>query len=281
MNDHKIYELFTFNNLELNMKTIKLLLVAIAITAFSNVNAQTAEDIVANYFENTGGIDNWKKIEGLKFEANVSQMGMEIPINMIQLKDGRQATVITFQGKEIKQGVFDGETLWSVNFMSMKAEKSDAETTAITKQASIEFPDPFLNYKENGFTIALDGEETVDGTETFKIKLTKKPIIVEGKEEENVVYYFFDKENFVPIATRSEVKSGPSKGKMSENTFSDYQEVEGAGIYFPFSRTMGANIAPDGQAPSITMKTIMINPTVDAAIFSFPEEEAVPATKDN
>ena len=43
----------------------------------------------------------------------------------------------------------------------------------MVKQATVEFPDPFLNYKENGFTIALDGEETIDGAETFKIKLTK------------------------------------------------------------------------------------------------------------
>lgn len=261
------------------MKTFKLLLIAFAITAFTQVNAQTAEEIVANYFENTGGIDNWKKIEGIKFEASVNQMGMEIPIEVVQLSDGRMATTINFQGKEIKQGVFDGETLWSTNFMSMKAEKSDPETTAMTKQAGLEFPDAFLNYKENGFTIELDGEETIDGTDTFKIKLTKKPIIVEGKEEENIVYYFFDKDNFVPIASRAEIKSGPTKGQMAESTFSDYQEVEGAGIYFPFSQTMGASMAPGGEAPTITFKSIEINPTVDDSLFAFPKEEATPTTK--
>jgi outer membrane lipoprotein-sorting protein len=261
------------------MKNFKLLLVAFALTAFAQVNAQTAEEIVANYFENTGGVDNWKKIKGIKFVATVNQMGMEIPIEMVQLGDGRMATTITFQGKEIKQGVFDGETLWNTNFMSMKAEKSDPEQTAMVKQATVEFPDPFLNYKDNGFTIALDGEETIDGAETFKIKLTKKPVMVDGKEEENIVYYFFDKDNFVPIATRSEVKAGPSKGMMSENTFSDYQEVEGTGIYFPFSQTMGANLAPGGQAPAITFKSVEINPTVDDSIFAFPKEDATPTTK--
>ena len=65
--------------------------------------------------------------------AEVNQGGMKIPVEMYQMADGRQMTVISFQGKQIKQGVFDGETLWSTNFMTMKAEKSDAETTANMK----------------------------------------------------------------------------------------------------------------------------------------------------
>ena len=62
--------------------------------------------------------------------AKVNQQGMEIPLEIYQLKDGRQMTKITFQGNVIKQGVYDGETLWSHNFMTMKAEKSDAEETS-------------------------------------------------------------------------------------------------------------------------------------------------------
>ena len=41
------------------MKSIKLLLVALVVTSFTQVNAQTAEEIVSNYFENTGGLTNW------------------------------------------------------------------------------------------------------------------------------------------------------------------------------------------------------------------------------
>ena len=192
---------------------------------------------------------------------------MEIPLEITQLKDGRQMTVINFQGKELKQGVFDGETLWSHNFMTQKAEKSDAEATANFKLNTNDFPDSFVDYKDKGYTVELIGKETIDGAETFKIKLVKEPLTIDGNQEDDISFYFFDIENFVPIAMQSEVKSGPGKGMTQEVTFSDYQEVEG--LYFPFAMTQGVKGQPG--AP-ITMEAIELNPTVDAGAFAFPDE---------
>ncbi len=251
------------------MKTLKLLAFALIVGLASTINAQSVDEIISNYFENTGGIEKWQKLNGVKMYAKINQNGMEIPIEITQLVGGNQMTVITFQGKVIKQGVFDGETLWGLNFMTLKAEKSDKEATDNMMLEKNDFPDPFLNYKKNNYTVELLGKETIDGTETFKIKLIKEPISVDGKKEENVSFYYFDTENFVPLVVQSEIKSGQMKGQVSESKFSDYQEVEG--IYFPFSMTQGIK----GQAgQTITFDKIELNPEVDAKEFKFPEEEA-------
>ena len=205
----------------------KFLLSLVAVAFAFAANAQTADEILAKYFENTGGLDKWKALQGIKISAKGNQGGLEIPLEIVQLKDGRQMTTITFQGKEIKQEVYDGSTLWATNFINMKAEKSDAEATENFKQDIGEFPDPFLNYKERGLKVELLGKETVDGSETFKIKLTKKPIKVDGKVTDNVVYFFFDTENFVPLMSETEITSGQAKGMISQTKFSDYQEVDG------------------------------------------------------
>ena len=199
--------------------------------------------------------------------AKVNQGGMEIPIEIVQLKSGKMMTTINFQGQSIKQGVFDGEVLWSSNFMTQKAEKSDEESTNMVKNEMNQFPDPFLNYKEKGFTAELVGTENVDGSETFKIKLTTTPNIIEGKEVPSIAYYFFDNENFVPIQVHEEITVGPGKGMVSEIKLSDYQEA--GNIYMPFSMTQGVKGQPG--AP-ITMDSIEINPTVDDSEFAFPEE---------
>ncbi len=251
------------------MKTLKIGIATLVFVLSIPLQAQTADEIITNYFENTGGLDNWKSMTGMKMSAKVNQGGMEIPLEIYQMKDGRQMTVINFQGKELKQGVFDGETLWSHNFMTMKAEKSDAEQTANFKLDTNDFPDSFIDYKDKGYTVELLGKETIDGAETFKIKLVKEPVTVDGNQEDDISFYFFDTENFVPIAVHQEIKSGPAKGQISEVTMSDYQEVDG--IYFPFSLTQGVK---DGQSQPITIDTIELNPTVDAAAFSFPEEMA-------
>jgi outer membrane lipoprotein-sorting protein len=249
------------------MKTVKLCMLAISMVFFSSLQAQTADEILVKYFENIGGLEKMANLSGIKMTAKVNQQGMEIPLEMIQLKGGKQLTLINFQGKEIKQGVFDGETLWSHNFMTMKAEKSDEETTANLKLSANDFPDPFVNYKDKGYKIELLGKETIDGAETFKIKLTKEPITIDGKSEEDISFYFFDVENFVPIAVQSEIKSGPGKGMTSQVTMSDYQEVDG--LYFPFSISQGVKGQPGSP---VTISSIELNPAISADAFNFPSE---------
>ena len=156
-----------------------------------------------------------------------------------------------------------GKTLWST-IMSMKAKKhKDVENV---KNALNEFPDPFLNYKEKGFTAELMGTETLEGSDVFKVKLTKKPNLVDGEEVPNVTIYYFDAENFVPIMTHQEMTEGPAKGTIMEGKMSDYQEVDG--LYMPFSMTQGIKDQP-GQA--VIIKSIEINTVVDDSNFKFPE----------
>ncbi len=249
------------------MKMLSRILVLVTLVCSYTINAQTVDEIIDNYFENTGGVENWEKIEGVKMNAKVNQGGMEIPIEIVQLKSGKMMTTINFQGQSLKQGVFDGEVLWSTNFMTQKAEKSDEESTNMVKNEMNQFPDPFLNYKEKGFTAELVGTENVDGSEAFKIKLTTTPNIIEGKEVPSITYYFFDNENFVPIQVHEEITVGPGKGMISEIKLSDYQEA--GNVYMPFSMTQGVKGQPGSP---ITMDSIEINPTVDDSEFAFPEK---------
>ncbi|MTI39453.1 LolA family protein [Fulvivirga lutimaris] len=250
------------------MRTKSTLIIVLAIFAFGFTNAQSADEIVKNYFENTGGYDAWGKLEGLKMTAKVNQGGMEIPLEIVVLKDGKQYTKISLQGNEFMQGVFDGEVMWSTNFQTQTAEKVDAETTANQKLEANDFPSGLYNYKDKGYKLELMGEETIEGTETFKLKLTKEPITVDGNEQDDVTFYYFDKENFVLLAEEEEIPAGPAKGMMGQVTFSDYDEVNG--LYFPFSMSQGVK---GGQSQAIKFDTIEANPTVDATVFAFPDGE--------
>ncbi len=244
---------------------ITTLLVLLVISGFSQ--AQTVDEIIDTYFENIGGADNFRALEGFKIIAAVNAQGMEIPVEFIQLKGGKQLIKYELQGKNMTQLAFDGNQAWGHNFMTQQAEKLDSIATENLKRISGDFPDPFLDYKDKGYKAELIGEETVEGVECFKIKLTKKPTIVDDKEEEDVSFYFFDKDNYVPIAMQSEIKSGEMKGVVTETKFSDYEEVDG--LYFAFSQENGLKDQP-GQV--LSYKSIELNPEVDMADFIFPEE---------
>jgi outer membrane lipoprotein-sorting protein len=253
------------------MKHLSFIVTALFALLFiqpATMSAQDADEIIGNYLENTGGIDAWRALKGVKTMAKLNQQGMEIPLEIVQLSDGKQYSMINFQGNIIMQGVFDGETMWNTNFQTMKAEKADAEMTEMMKLNANDFPDSFLDYKDKGYTVELEGMETMEGTETYKIKLVKEPITVEGEKVDDVSYYYFDTENYVPIVMESEVKMGPQKGIIQQITFSDYQEVEG--LYFAFSITQGIK---DGPSQPIMFESIELNPEIDESLFAFPVEE--------
>ena len=246
---------------KLTLLTLSMLFIA----SVSYAQDVTVDEIIDGYLENTGGKEAWGNLQGIKMTAKVNQGGMEIPLEIVQLKDGRTYTKFSFQGNEFYQNVYDGENLWGINIQSLKAEKSDQETTDNFKLDINDFPDSFLNYKDKGYTAELIGTETIEGAETYKVKLTKEPRTIDGKEVEDISFYYFDTEAFVPIAQEAEIKSGPQAGAISQNTSSDYDEVEG--LYFPFSVTQGIK---DGPSQPLMIESIEVNPEVDESVFAFP-----------
>lgn len=236
----------------------------ISISSFAQVSA---DEIITNYFENIGGEDAFRALKGQKMTAEVNNQGMAIPIEIYIMADGKQITKVNVMGMSMAQDAFDGTDAWGTNFMTQKAEKSEAEETENKLRAVGEYPSPLLDYADKGYTVELMEDDVVDGVDCFKLKVTKKPMLVEGEEVENVEYYFFDQETFIPLKTESEMQSGPAKGEMMITLYSDYQEVDG--MYFPFSMTFKS---ADNDGQLIEFDEITLNPVVADDFFSFPAE---------
>ncbi len=250
------------------MKLIKTLAVSLVVSGSVMAHAMNVDEIISTYHENIGGVEKLNNIKGIRFTGSFQQGQMKFPMEVVQLASGKQYSKFSVQGKEIKQGVFDGETLWSTNFMTMKPEKAEADMTYNIKLEANDFPDVFLDYKKKGYTIELMGTETVDGAEAYKLKVEREPIKVEGKEVPNVSYYYFDSEAMIPLMVETEIKQGQGKGLIQQVKMSDYQEVEG--IYFPFTISQG--VKGQGEAP-MSIEKIELNPAVSDAEFAYPEQK--------
>ena len=247
------------------MKKISLFIAILGFVLTSK--AQTADEIISKYFKTVGGIEKINSITGVKMKAKVDQMGMTIPLEIYYLKTGQTITKISFQGMEMAQGAFDGTTAWGTNFMTMKPEKSEAEDTENMKRATKDFFSPLMDYSSKGYKLELLGEETIEGAKCFKLKLTKNTVLLEGREIPNIEYYYFDKENFVPVVMETEISSGQMKGQIAQTLFSDYQDV--SGILFPFSLTQKLK---DQAGQTIVFEAVELNPVVDLKMFAFPEQ---------
>ncbi len=233
----------------------------------SLASAQKVEDIIKKYHAAIGGA-KWDKVTGLKYTASIDGGGgMKIPIEVVQLRDGKKYTKISIQGQEIYQDVFDGNVSWSTNFMTKAAEKSESDMTENTKRAAKDFPDALINASKAGYKASLEGSEKIDGVDCYKVKLVKKTLLDKGVELPNIEFYYIDKENNVPIMMETEIPVGEMKGKMSQIKYSDYQEV--GGVFIAHSQSMGVK---DGQSQTITFDKIELSPTVDANVFKFVEK---------
>ncbi|AVI52013.1 outer membrane lipoprotein-sorting protein [Pukyongia salina] len=248
------------------MKTLKTLFIILLVAAIVPATAQTADEIIENYFENTGGKEAWDDIESMQTTGDAMMGGQSYPFVQTTLSDGRMVVKVDLQGTSFIPQAFDGEQVWTTNFQSMQAEAMDKETSVNYKNNEAnEFPDPFLNYKENGYKLELVGEATMEGTECYKLVLTKKPVMVDGQEKPNVTTYYFDKENFVPIVSESTMNGGPMAGMTTQTVFSDY--LEAGDFYLPFSITQKFN-GQVGQTIKVT--DVKFNVEVDDAMFKMP-----------
>ena len=255
---------------------MKSYLLCLSILSFATLSlqSQTAEEVVNTYIENIGGSDQWNAVETMIINGIGRQQGVDYPFVATYTKDGKALIDVDIQGQSFIFEAFDGETAWAMNFQTQQPEAFDLEASYNYKISSRDnIPDAFLNYKEKGYTIELVGSETFEGTDCFKIKLTKAPVRVDGKEEENSSFYFFDKDSFVPIGMESAVKTGPAKGAVSQVILSDYQEVDG--MYLPFSNLQKLN----GQIGlEMIVQSVEFNVPVDKSIFTMPE--TIATTKD-
>lgn len=246
----------------------KAILLLITVISAITTQAQTADEIINNYIKNTGGQKKWEQLKGTKMSAKMDQGGVLLPLDIYVFANGKSGTVINFQGQTLYQNMFDGVTLWSTNFQNMQAEKSDKESTENYKLQANDFPDDFLNYKSKGYTAELLGKEKIEGTEVYKIKLTKEPETVDGKKVPSISFYYFDAENFVPLQLEKEEKSGQMKGMVVIQKMSDYKEIDG--LYFPFSIVY--EIKGQGSQ-AIKIDKVELNPIVSDSFFNLPAKK--------
>lgn len=240
------------------MKRSLLMLSAVMMLACITATAQDVkvDDVVNNYLKNTGGVEKWKSLKTMKMTGKVNMQNMEFPVVMYRMPEKKQRVEINVQGKQIVQA-YDGKDAWMVNPFAGGTEPQLMPDEMAAEMKDEVFEDVFIDYKKKGHQAELMGKETIDGAETFKVKLTKK-----GGD---VKYYFFDTENFVPIMIRSTVKSGPAKGQDTETFMSDYQEVDKLMVpYF-------IEVRQNGQtAQKITLENVNFNEKIDESIFAFP-----------
>lgn len=219
----------------------------------------TVDEIVDTYFENIGGKEAWREIKSMKVTGDGIQMGMKFPVTVISKEPNLQRFDVEIQGMTLTDA-YDGEVAWGINPFTGQTEpekKSDDESAEAAKES---FQDDLLDYKEKGSTLALEGTEEYEGSEVYKLVLTR----ADGEER----IYFFDTEILIPLAVRSTMKAGQMKGQVIDFVSGDYQEVEGVMVPHSMKQVVGGQTMLE-----MITNTVEINVPISDQEFAFPGNE--------
>jgi len=236
------------------MKKAILMLSVLILTGLSFLNAATLEEILAKTYKTKGGVEKLNSVKSLYMKGKFSQMGMEMAMEMWFKKPKQMRMQINIQGQTMVMA-FDGTTAWWIMPMmgiNEAQEMPESQRGNITENAEM-MDEPLLHYKELGHKLELVGEELLEGTKTYKLKMTKK----DGK----VMEFYLDAESGIELRQVQYTMAQDKEVKV-ESVYGDYKQVDG--MMFPSQIDMLANGNPTG---SMLMEEIVVNPTLEDSFF--------------
>ena len=236
------------------MKKIIYALFMLFLTA-NFVSAQQLDEILQEYFE-VNGLAKMENVKTMHMKGKVIQQGFEIPLDVYVKKPGMMKSEASFQGVKFIS-VLNGEEGWSVNPMTGSTEPQpmgEDELKQSKDQADME--GDLYKWKEKGHTVTFEGEEEVEGTPAYVIKLEKK----DGDKST----YYMDAENYVMIKEVS-VRNIGGVETEAETFPSNYKSIDGIVMPHTIETRVG------GQAAgTIEMETVEFDVELDDSMFEKP-----------
>jgi len=228
----------------------KLIFIMAGLIIMSAVSAQTLEEIVKKYTA-ANKLDQVSNLKTIKITANMSMMGMEMPMVMWMKNPNKIKSVTTFNGQEMIQ-VFDGEKGYVVSPMTGSTEPVEMTEDQVkqTLRSSM-FQNYMANYFKNG-QLALAGEDKVNDKPAYKIKATA--------EGGTVIDMFIDKSSYLLVKTSTTTSQGGMTITMDSYP-SDYTET--SGLLIPMKTTSSAQ----GMDIIINFTKVEVDVPMDDSLF--------------
>ncbi len=223
----------------------------------------TAAQIVAKNVEARGGLKAWRAVNTVTFSGKMDAGGkknVELPFVMKMKRPHMNRLELSFQDQTAIQ-VYNGETGWKVRPFMGRGDEAEPFTPAETKTASTwdELDGPLVDYDKKGTQVSLQGMETVEGHNTYKLKLTMK----DGTER----HVWIDAATFLERKVDGEPRI--LDGKLHNVTiyYRDYKPEGGLKVPHVLETVV------EGVKPSHKMhiEHVAVNKPIDDALFANPQ----------
>ena len=240
---------------------------AVALFVVPALLAQNVDEIIAKNIEARGGLDKIKAVQSARQSGKMEfGPGLEAPGVMVQKRPNYVRLDFTVQGLTATQA-YDGKSGWAIMPFTGKKDPeamSADETKDFEDEADLD--GPLVDYKSKGHTVELLGKEKVEGTDAYKLKLTRK--------NGDVDTIYIDADSFLEIKEEQK-RTIRGTDRETETTLGDYREVNG--LMFPFAIASSTKGSPQQQ--KLTIEKIELNVPLEDSSFKMPAATPAPAAK--
>jgi outer membrane lipoprotein-sorting protein len=226
-------------------------------TSADAAQAVTVDDVIARNLAARGGAEKLRSLNSVKITAVVTAQGMELPMTSWAMRPNRLRRDTKFQDQNIVMA-FDGKTVWNINPMtgSTAPQEVTGPQADLTRDEAT-FDPLFLTYKERGHTIELVGTETVDGTEAYHLKVTKKNGSIE--------HYYLNAATALEMRTVSTLERNGMTAEVTTD-LGDYQTVDGMQVAFSMKQSMRGNLVAQ-----VKLQKVEFNVPIEDDLFRMPK----------
>lgn len=183
----------------------------------------TAEDVNNAYINAIGGAKALSKVKDITMNASTSMQGMVIGFDIYRKAPNKYMMKIGAGDMVFQQITFDGTSGQLFSPMAGENKMLEGEELEDIKLEATLYPE--LNYAASGTTLKLEGIETMDDAEAYKVVLTYPT----GKQSTR---YFDTKTNLL-------VKEVSESGTVE---LSDYRDVNNLKFPFKMKQSMGPQL---------------------------------------
>ena len=235
----------------------KLLVGIIALCAIP-LSAQTADEIIAKFIKTTGGMEKINAVTTLRRTGKfIGGGGFEAGVLQENKRPNKVREEFQIQGMA-GINAYDGAKGWKIDPFEGKKDVEplgEEELKSIVEDS--DFDGPLVNYQQKGNKVEFTGMEPVEGTDAYKLKVTKS--------NGDIYYYYMDTDYYVPIKVDT-VRMVRGEQREYETSIGDYKEVNG--WYLPYSFESNVKGSPNKQ--KISYSKIEANVDLPDSRFTAP-----------
>lgn len=239
------------------MKQLRIVTSIALIAIFSSAFSQDVDKILKDHFK-ASGQDKIVKLKSqvMTGKTIIPSMGMEMPFVITIARPNKIRIESNFQGTKVIQ-TYNGEKGWMLAPMMGSNEPTELSGTELNLlKTQGDFDGPLWNYEEKGNKVELVGEEDVNGSPAYHLKITTK--------DGDVMHQYIDKGSYLITKATTKQVIGGAETEV-ENIMGDYKKIDGIAIPHSIDSKM------NGQSiTKVVVESVNFNKDIDPAIFEKP-----------